>query len=152
MIDKAARTIDTKPYSDQRPGTSGLRKKTRIFLQPHYVENFVQSIFDALPDTGVQDFSNETLVLGGDGRFHNRAAIQLILKIAAGNGFGMAEDNNRKQINVGIDNNFNQYHRISGTYSFEKDTADGTFATWPNGYGAAIVRKHKCFPPPIAPR
>ncbi len=87
MIHAASRTIDTKPYSDQRPGTSGLRKKTRIFLQPNYIENFVQSVFDTLRETGIQDFSREMLVLGGDGRFYNRAAIQIILKIAAGNGF-----------------------------------------------------------------
>jgi phosphoglucomutase len=88
MINAAARKIDTQPYSDQRPGTSGLRKKTRLFLQPNYIENFAQSVFDALSETGIHDFSKETLVLGGDGRFHNRAAIQIILKIAAGNGFG----------------------------------------------------------------
>jgi phosphoglucomutase len=88
MINPAARKIDTRPYADQKPGTSGLRKKTRVFMQPNYVENFVQSVFDAVRETGVEDFSRELLVLGGDGRFHNRPAIQTILKIAAGNGFG----------------------------------------------------------------
>lgn len=74
----------TKPYSDQKPGTSGLRKKTRVFLDnPNYLENFVQSIFDCLPDR-----QGKTLVLGGDGRFYNRQALQTIIKMAVANGFG----------------------------------------------------------------
>ena len=79
--------IPTTPFADQRPGTSGLRKKTRVFLQPRYLENFVQSVFDALRDDPAVDFSRSTLVVGGDGRYHNRAAIQIILRIAAANGF-----------------------------------------------------------------
>jgi len=81
-------TIPTTPFQGQRPGTSGLRKKTRIFMQPHYVENFVQSVFDAVRETSGGDFRNETLVVGGDGRYFNRAAIQTIVRIAAANGFG----------------------------------------------------------------
>ena len=76
-------TITTHPYNDQNPGTSGLRKKVKTFQQPGYLENFVQSIFDSL-----EDFAGKTLVLGGDGRYFNRAAIQIIIKIAAANGFG----------------------------------------------------------------
>ncbi|MEO1094065.1 MAG: alpha-D-glucose phosphate-specific phosphoglucomutase [Cyanobacteria bacterium J06638_28] len=76
-------TVSTQPYSDQKPGTSGLRKKVPTFQQPHYLENFVQSIFDSLE--GIQ---NQTLVVGGDGRYYNREAIQIILKMAAANGFG----------------------------------------------------------------
>lgn len=76
-------TISTQPYSDQKPGTSGLRKKVPTFKQPHYLENFVQSIFNSLE--GIQ---NQTLVLGGDGRYYNREAIQIILKMAAANGVG----------------------------------------------------------------
>ncbi|MEL6383629.1 MAG: alpha-D-glucose phosphate-specific phosphoglucomutase [Cyanobacteria bacterium J06626_18] len=76
-------TVSTQPYSDQKPGTSGLRKKVPTFQQPNYLENFVQSIFDSLE--GIQ---NQTLVLGGDGRYYNREAIQIILKMAAANGFG----------------------------------------------------------------
>lgn len=74
--------IGTTPYKDQRPGTSGLRKKVSVFQQPGYLENFVQSIFDALPDV-----EGHTLVLGGDGRFYNRHAIQIIIRMAAAHGF-----------------------------------------------------------------
>ena len=77
------RTVITQPFSDQKPGTSGLRKKVPIFQQPHYLENFVQSIFDSISVP-----QGATLVLGGDGRFYNRTAIQTILKMAAANGFG----------------------------------------------------------------
>jgi phosphoglucomutase len=73
----------TQPIAGQRPGTSGLRKKVAVFQQPHYLENFVQAIFDSL-----EGFAGATLVLGGDGRFHNLAAIQTILRMAAANGFG----------------------------------------------------------------
>ncbi|PZO67667.1 MAG: alpha-D-glucose phosphate-specific phosphoglucomutase [Paracoccus denitrificans] len=74
-------TISTKPIEGQKPGTSGLRKKTKVFMEPGYVENFTQAIFDAIG--GV---SGRTLVLGGDGRFFNDRAIQTILRMAAGNG------------------------------------------------------------------
>src|SRR3990167_5033603 len=75
--------IATIPFPEQKPGTSGLRKRVQVFRQPHYLENFVQSIFDTIaapPDA--------TLVLGGDGRYYNREAIQVILKMASANGFG----------------------------------------------------------------
>jgi phosphoglucomutase len=83
MTDVAVRTIATRPFEGQQPGTSGLRKKVAVFQQPHYVENFLQSIFDAL--TG---FAGKTLVIGGDGRFYNRVAIQTAIRMAAANGFG----------------------------------------------------------------
>jgi phosphoglucomutase len=79
------RMVNTRPYSDQKPGTSGLRKKVPAFRQPHYLENFVQSIFDS-----VDIAPGAILVLGGDGRYYNREAIQVILKMAAANGFARA--------------------------------------------------------------
>lgn len=75
--------INTKAYAGQRPGTSGLRKKVSVFQQAHYLENFVQAIFSSLESS-----QEKTLVLGGDGRFHNRTAIQTILKMATAHGFG----------------------------------------------------------------
>ncbi|MCA0048056.1 alpha-D-glucose phosphate-specific phosphoglucomutase [Mesorhizobium sp. B283B1A] len=77
------RTFPTKPYLDQKPGTSGLRKKVPVFQQEHYAENFIQSIFDAL-----DGFKDKTLVIGGDGRFYNREVIQKAIAMAAANGFG----------------------------------------------------------------
>jgi phosphoglucomutase len=76
-------TINTTPFADQKPGTSGLRKRTQAFMVPHYVENFVQSIFDSL-----EGFKGKTLVIGGDGRYFNDVAIQRIIRIASANGFG----------------------------------------------------------------
>ena len=75
-------TIITSPFDDQKPGTSGLRKKVTHFQQTHYLENFVQSIFDS-----IGDFQGKTLVLGGDGRYYNEDAIQIILRMASANGF-----------------------------------------------------------------
>jgi phosphoglucomutase len=77
------RTVETRPIEGQKPGTSGLRKKTHVFMEPGYLENFVQSVFDAV--VGIE---GKTLVLGGDGRFFNREAAQTILKMAAANGAG----------------------------------------------------------------
>lgn len=78
-------TLPTQPYTDQKPGTSGLRKKVRVFQQPRYAENFVQSVFDSL-----NGYKGKTLVVGGDGRYLNREVIQIVLRMAAANGFGRA--------------------------------------------------------------
>jgi phosphoglucomutase len=77
----SVQTIASRPFSDQQPGTSGLRKKVAVFQQPGYLENFVQSVFDCVPE-----LRGGTLVLGGDGRYHNDHAIQTILRMAAANG------------------------------------------------------------------
>jgi phosphoglucomutase len=75
-------TVHTHPFLDQKPGTSGLRKKVKVFQQANYLENFVQSIFDS-----IEIDSNAILTLGGDGRYYNSTAIQTIIKMAAANGF-----------------------------------------------------------------
>ncbi len=77
------RTVSTTPYTDQKPGTSGLRKKVKVFQQANYAENFVQSVFDV-----VDGKAGATLVIGGDGRFLNREVIQVAIRMAAANGFG----------------------------------------------------------------
>lgn len=76
-------TVSTKPYADQKPGTSGLRKKVPVFAQENYAENFIQSIFDSL-----EGYEGKTLVIGGDGRYYNREVIQKAIRMAAANGFG----------------------------------------------------------------
>jgi phosphoglucomutase len=77
------KTVATAPYQDQKPGTSGLRKKVPVFAQENYAENFIQAIFDSL-----EGFAGKTLVIGGDGRYYNREVIQKAIKMAAASGFG----------------------------------------------------------------
>ncbi|WP_299746030.1 alpha-D-glucose phosphate-specific phosphoglucomutase [uncultured Tateyamaria sp.] len=74
-------TVQTAPIEGQKPGTSGLRKKTAVFMQPGYLENYTQAIFD-----GVGGIAGKTLVVGGDGRYFNDVAIGTILRMAAANG------------------------------------------------------------------
>lgn len=81
--DSMIKTVKTTPYTDQKPGTSGLRKKVPVFQQENYAENFIQSVFDSL-----DGFEGKTLVIGGDGRFLNREVIQTAIAMAAANGFG----------------------------------------------------------------
>lgn len=76
------RSVATTAYADQKPGTSGLRKKVRVFQQPGYAENFIQSVFDVIDGK-----EGATLVIGGDGRYHNRAVIAQAIRMAAANGF-----------------------------------------------------------------
>lgn len=75
------KTIATTPYTDQKMGTAGIRKKSKIVSQPNYIENFIQSLFDAIGGA-----KGQTFVLGGDGRYYNDIAIQKIIKLAAANG------------------------------------------------------------------
>ncbi len=75
------KTISTQPYSDQKMGTGGLRKKTKVVMQPNYFENFIQSIFNT-----IGSLQGKTFVVGGDGRFYNTIAIQKLIKMAAANG------------------------------------------------------------------
>ncbi|KAM1126642.1 hypothetical protein ACFX2B_041299 [Malus domestica] len=77
--------VPTKPIEGQKTGTSGLRKKVKVFQQENYLANWIQALFDSLPP---EDYKNGLLVLGGDGRYFNREAAQIIIKIAAGNGVG----------------------------------------------------------------
>lgn len=75
------KTITTTPYTDQKMGTAGLRRKSKVVAQPNYVENFMQSIFNV-----IGDLKGKTFVVGGDGRYYNDVAIQKIIKMAAANG------------------------------------------------------------------
>jgi phosphoglucomutase len=76
-------TVSTTPFSDQKPGTSGLRKRVPVFQAPHYAENFIQSTFDVL-----EGIAGKTLVVGGDGRYLNREVAEKVVRMAAANGFG----------------------------------------------------------------
>jgi phosphoglucomutase len=102
--------VSTTPCPDQKPGTSGLRKPISVFQQPHYLENFIQSIFDT-----VGDLRGQTLVLGGDGRYYNRQAIQTILKMAAANGVGRIKVGQRGILSTpGISCIIRKYQTLGG--------------------------------------
>ncbi|KAJ1910425.1 hypothetical protein H4219_006213 [Mycoemilia scoparia] len=81
------KTVNTTPYTDQKPGTSGLRKRVKVFKQPHYTENFVQAIFDVTAPANISAAPGSTsLVVGGDGRYYMKDAIQIIIRIGVANG------------------------------------------------------------------
>src|SRR5882672_7925997 len=77
----ATKETATRPFLDQRAGTAGLRKRVTVFQQLHYLENYLQSIFDCMPS-----LKGGLLVIGGDGRYHNRKAIEIAIAMAAANG------------------------------------------------------------------
>lgn len=83
--DFVVRTVPTKPIEGQKTGTSGLRKKVKVFQQENYLANWIQALFDSIP---AEDIQGSTIVLGGDGRYFNKEASQIIIKIAAANGVG----------------------------------------------------------------
>ena len=95
------RTVATTPIEGQKPGTSGLRKKTAVFVEPGYLENFVQSVFDA-----VGGLDGKTLTVGGDGRYFNKRATQTILRMAAAGGQGLR---------IFFEENARAVFRLSGT-------------------------------------
>ena len=110
-------TIPTKPFKDQKPGTSGLRKPVTTFQQSNYLENFIQSIFNSINIS-----QKSTLIVGGDGRYYNSQAIQIIVKIAAANSI--------ERILVGCKGIFStpaisaaiRYHQAFGGHSHQGDT------------------------------
>ena len=119
------RTVATKPFPDQRPGTSGLRKQVAIFQEPGYLESFIQSIFDLL-----EGFQGKTLVLGGDGRYYNRAAIQIMMKMAAANGFGrvlVGKAASSRLRRCGVIRAFNAFGGIILSASHNPGGPDGDF-------------------------
>jgi phosphoglucomutase len=87
-MSQATLRIPTTPFDGQRPGTSGVRKKTRVFMQPRYLENLVQSMLQVIQEDAPGGEVSRALVVGGDGRFYNRTAIQTVVRMAAANGFG----------------------------------------------------------------
>ncbi|KAL0341093.1 UNVERIFIED_CONTAM: Phosphoglucomutase, chloroplastic [Sesamum radiatum] len=99
------KTVPTQPFEGQKTGTSGLRKKVKVFMQENYLANWIQALFDSLPP---EDYKNGVLVLGGDGRYFNREAAQIIIKIAAGNGVG--------KVLVGMFI-FDAMHAVTGAYA-----------------------------------
>lgn len=79
--------VSSHPYTDQKPGTSGLRKKVKVFQQQNYTENFVQSILEAAGNT----IETGSIVVGGDGRFFGSEATQIIIQMAAANKVGLSQ-------------------------------------------------------------
>jgi phosphoglucomutase len=102
-------TVKTTPYTDQKPGTSGLRKRVTVFQQPHYVENYIQAIFDSL--SGIE---GQTLVIGGDGRFYNDVVIQKAIRMAAANGFAKVLVGQNGLLSTPAASHVIRYHKAFG--------------------------------------
>jgi phosphoglucomutase len=85
MASFTVETVTTTPFPDQKPGTSGLRKRVKVFQQPHYTENFVAAILAVVPDANGAG-EKHTLVLGGDGRYFLGEAISKIIRLSAASG------------------------------------------------------------------
>ena len=100
-------TVATKPFDGQQPGTSGLRKATKVFMQPHYTENFVQATLSAM----VSRLANSTLVVGGDGRFYGKEATLKIIQMCAANKVGAVSIS----CNI-MHDNVNEFHTGSCLY------------------------------------
>jgi phosphoglucomutase len=101
--------ISITAFDDQRPGTSGLRKTVKTFQVEHYLESFVQSIFDALPDK-----QKKSLVIGGDGRYFNREAIQVIVRIAIANGYRELYIGQHGYLSTPAASHFIRKHKLDG--------------------------------------
>jgi phosphoglucomutase len=122
----AMRRIATKPYDDQRPGTAGLRKKVKVFRQPNYLENFLQAMLDA-----AGGFAGKTLVAGGDGRYWNREALDVLFRIAAGNGVARIIVGRQGLLSTPAASHLIRLHRAAGgfllTASHNPGGPDGDF-------------------------
>jgi phosphoglucomutase len=103
------RTVESTPFEDQRPGTSGLRKRVAVFRQPHYLENFIQALFNAIGDA-----RSKTLVVGGDGRYYNQEAIQIIIKMAAAQGAARLVVGKNGLLSTPAASNLIRKHRADG--------------------------------------
>ena len=126
MNNTTIRTVDCAPFNDQKAGTAGLRKKVTVFKQPHYLETFVQCIFDALQlDKGA------VLVVGGDGRFYNREAIQIIIAMSAANDIGKLIIGQNGLLSTPAASNLIRKHKTDGgillTASHNPGGPDGDF-------------------------
>ncbi|MBC6402538.1 MAG: alpha-D-glucose phosphate-specific phosphoglucomutase [Hyphomonadaceae bacterium] len=132
------KTIRTRPFKDQRPGTSGLRKKVRVFRQPNYLENYIQSIFDV-----ITHLRGGVLVFGGDGRYYNDTAIQIILKMAAANGVSRAIVGHRGMLSTPAASCIIRKHMAAGgiilSASHNPGGPDGDFGIKYNGANGGPV-------------
>src|SRR5688572_506951 len=107
------REIHSRPYLDQRSGTAGLRKRVAVFQQPHYLENFLQSVFDCVPE-----LHGKPLVLGGDGRYYNRQAIQTAVAMAAANGVARVIVGQGGLLSTPAASHLIRRHRAAGGFIF----------------------------------